>query len=546
MIPVSYLNAYVFCPRRFFLEFNRGMFEDNDHTVEGRTLHRIVDGRSSGKATRKGDIIHRRSVIFSSATLGITGRLDLLEENSGKSIYPVEYKKGKKPKGRKPWLNDRIQLCAQALLMRDNGMNYPDRAYLYYMSSRARVEVVIDDALTQETERVIAECRSISRRDTVPPLANNRNKCFGCSLNAICLPEEEEVSIGKKTNARRILPMAMDGDVLYADTIGAWISLANGHLRIVSPDGNTLETCALEKLREVNLCGPVQITTQALHACLNRGIPVHYLNFYGKYVGTASALNHFHGILRRAQWEAHFDPIRSLEFARSIVRSKITNMRTLMMRYIRDDRTESHNHDFRCLRELRNQARRAETASSLRGFEGMASRYYFGRFREFIKPDKRTFFDFKNRNRRPPKDPANTLLSFGYSLLAKDCISAAIRVGFDPFCGYYHTMKYGRPSLALDLMEVFRQPIIDSVVLSGINNGVYRHKDFHIFQGVCYLNQTGRKKFLAQYEMRKKDLVTHPRFHYRLSYNRTIELQYRLLGKVLLKEMEQFEGFYIR
>jgi CRISPR-associated protein Cas1 len=107
-------------------------------------------------------------------------------------------------------------------------------------------------------------------------------------------------------------------------------------------------------------------------------------------------------------------------------------------------------------------------------------------------------------------------------------------------------MKYGRPSLALDVMEFFRQPIVDSVVLTAVNNGVFKEKDFYQYQDVCYLSEKGRKKFLAQYELRKKDLVTHPRFHYRLSYERTIELQFRLLGKYLLGEVETYEGFRIR
>ena len=107
-------------------------------------------------------------------------------------------------------------------------------------------------------------------------------------------------------------------------------------------------------------------------------------------------------------------------------------------------------------------------------------------------------------------------------------------------------MKYGRPSLALDIMEVFRQPIVDSMVLTCINNGVFSAKDFFQYQGVCYLNEKGRKKFLAQYEMRKKDHVTHPCFHYRMSYARTIELQFRLLAKYLTADIDTYTGFYFR
>ena len=302
----------------------------------------------------------------------------------------------------------------------------------------------------------------------------------------------------------------------------------------------------LDRLSEVILAGPAQMTTQALHECLRRGIPVHYVTGHGRYLGVLTGMNHFHGLLREAQWRMHFDAEKSLEIARVVVRSKLANMRTLMMRYRRDERTEDDERDFRALRDLRKSAENAPAPDALRGLEGAGARAYFQRFEMFVKSERRAEFPFGGRNRRPPRDRVNALLSFGYSLLARDCVSAALRVGFDPFCGFYHSMKYGRPALALDMMESFRQPVVDSVVLTGINNGVFRSGDFLEYQGVCYLNERGRKKFLAQYELRKRDSVTHPRFNYRMSYSRTIELQYRLLGKVLLGEMTGFEGFFIR
>lgn len=549
LIPVSHLNAYVYCSRRFFLEHNRGMFEDNVHTVEGRNAHRHVDGKDGRNALpeRKTDIIHRHSVTLSSEVLGIIARLDLLEEKENGPVYPVEYKKGKKPpKNREPWLNDRVQLCAQALLMAENGLQMPATGYLYYIASRARVDVPLTPELIAETRRIIAECQLLSTTDIPPPLTENRNKCFGCSLNAICLPEEEEVAKGKKTNAKAILPASMDADILYVDTFGAYLSLSKGNIRVVSPDGVELGNAPVENLCEIVLCGPAQATTQTLHTCMFNDIPVHYLNTHGRYVGSVVSMLHYHGILREAQWKVHFDTEKSLDIAKVIVRSKIANMRTLMMRFLKEERTEDDRADFDAIKAMAGKAREAENLDSLRGFEGIAAKIYFNKFEKFIKPDKRTVFPFPHRNRRPPKDPVNALLGFGYSLLAKDCMGAAIRVGFDPFCGYYHSMKYGRPSLALDIMEFFRQPVVDSVVLSAINNGVFKEKDFYRFGNTCYLNEKGRKKFYANYEMRKKDRVTHPKFSYRMSYARTIELQYRYLGKYLLKEINDYEGFRIR
>ena len=546
-IPVSYLNAYVYCPRRFYLEHVRGMFEDNVHTIEGRSRHRVVDLRGrEARPTKKDEVIHRRSVSFSSDSLGITGKLDLVEEKEGEGPYPVEYKKGKKPKDRDPWPNDQIQLCAQALLMEENGLPLPNKGYLYYISSRARVEVVLTEKLTDETRETIARCHEVSRMKAAPPLVDNRNKCFGCSLNAICLPEEEEVAKGKKVNARTILPMGLDGDVLYVDTIGAYLGLSGQVIRITAPGGEKIGEASLETLREVVLCGPAQATSQVIHACLKQNIPVHYMNHRGRYLGLATPFVHYHGVMREAQWKAHFDSCRSLELAKTVVWAKLTNMRTLMMRYLREERTDLDKEHFRRLHDLRKKAEKAKGTATLRGYEGLGGKIYFSQFGRYIKPDKRSFFPFAQRNRRPPRDPVNALLSFGYSLLAKDCTGTAMRVGLDPYCGFYHTMKYGRPSLALDVMEVFRQPVVDSLVLTCVNNGVFNQKDFYKYQKVCYLSEKGRKKFLAQYQMRKNDLVTHPKFHYRLSYERTIEIQFRLLGKYLLGDIDSYEGFHIR
>ncbi len=547
LISVSYLNACVYCPRRFFLEYVRGMFEDNEDTESGRSLHKNVDAADrEARPRRKDEFVHCRSVRLSCTNLGITARLDLIESKDDGQYYPVEYKKGKKLKNREPWINDQVQLCAQALLMERNGMGIPAYGYIYHIGSRARTEIRITEELIEKTHSTISLCREISAGDQVPPLASNRNKCFGCSLNAICLPEEEEVLSGRKQNARLVLTPSLEGDLLYVDTIGAYVGLSAGVLKISEPGGAEIGSASLETLKEVVLCGPVNSTTQVVHECLKNNIPLHYLNFHGGYLGSCTPLFSGNGLLREAQWRLHFDNKRCLEVAREIVCAKIVNMRTLMMRYLRDDRTREDTVNFRRLNYHRKDAERASDRESMRGFEGISSRLYFSGFSRFVKPERREFFGFSDRNRRPPRDPVNALLSFGYSLLAKDCAGAAMRVGFDPYCGFYHTMKYGRPALALDIMELFRQPVVDSAVLSAINNGVFKESDFYRFQKVCYLNGRGRKKFLAHYEMRKKDMVTHPTFHYRLSYERTIELQYRLLGKFLLGEIESFQGFHIR
>ena len=162
--------------------------------------------------------------------------------------------------------------------------------------------------------------------------------------------------------------------------------------------------------------------------------------------------------------------------------------------------------------------------------------------------DARTLmtFDFANRNRRPPRDPVNALLSLAYSVLAKDLTIVAQAVGFDPYLGFYHQPRFGRASLALDLMEPFRPLIADSAVLSAINTRMVTPGDFLRAGNAVALTADGRKKFFRAYEQRMDTLVTHPLFGYRVNYRRLLEIQTRLLARVLTGEMAVYPVFTTR
>jgi CRISP-associated protein Cas1 len=155
-------------------------------------------------------------------------------------------------------------------------------------------------------------------------------------------------------------------------------------------------------------------------------------------------------------------------------------------------------------------------------------------------------FDFNGRNRRPPRDPVNALLSLGYSLLAKDLTIVAQTVGFDPYLGYYHQPRFGRASLALDLMEPFRPLIVDSAVLSAVNTGMVTPRDFVRAGQSVALTPEGRKKFFLAYEQRMDTLVTHPLFGYRVNYRRLLEIQTRLLARLLTGEIWSYPVFTTR
>jgi CRISPR-associated protein Cas1 len=203
---------------------------------------------------------------------------------------------------------------------------------------------------------------------------------------------------------------------------------------------------------------------------------------------------------------------------------------------------------------MKEMAERAEGAGSLEellGIEGNAARIYFGEFTGMMKPDEEAGtgplpFEMDGRNRRPPRDPVNAMLSLGYSLLTKDLTVACYAVGFDPYVGFYHQPRFGRPALALDLMEPFRALIVDSAVLTAVNTGMVTARDFVRAGGAVALTAGGRKAFFRAYEMRMDALVTHPLFEYRVSYRRMLEIQARLLARVLEGEIGEYPVFTTR
>jgi hypothetical protein len=199
----------------------------------------------------------------------------------------------------------------------------------------------------------------------------------------------------------------------------------------------------------------------------------------------------------------------------------------------------------RDLAELLARLERATAIDSLLGLEGQGAALYFGEFNRFLKaqPPGRGF-DFKSRNRCPPRDPVNALLSFAYAMLLKDCFSALCIVGFHPYRGFFHTGRHGKPSLALDLMEEFRAVIADSVVLTLVNNRILEPGDFLTWREACQLTEEGRRKFSAAYEQRRATVVTHPLFGYKISYSRMMEVQARLLAAYVRGDVPAIHGLH--
>ncbi|HXG11749.1 MAG TPA: CRISPR-associated endonuclease Cas1 [Gemmataceae bacterium] len=567
LIPVRALNQVTYCPRLYFLQYVDGVMPRNEHVEEGLFDHRrIVQSDLAGRTRKEGDALHTRSVALSSERLGITGVLDLIEEKDG-VVYPVETKHGSAPRGEdgQPtvWDNDAVQLCAQGMLLEEELGRPVPSGVLFAVGSRERVQVEFDEALRAKTRAAIEQARSLAARATPPePLpAELRHRCHGCSLAPVCLPEETLYQIHRPAadspppaGITRVIPQSDDGAVLYLQEPGSHVGKRSEHL-IIRKDGQELSRVPLHAVRQVVVFGNVQVSTQALETLTANEIPVMYLSGHGRFIAALMPAPAKNVSLREAQFRRFDDPAEALKLAREVVRAKLTNQRALLMRCLRSRPDASDDEPIRGsdepaardLAELLTRLDRVTEMDSLLGLEGQGAAVYFGEFNRFLKaqPPGRGF-DFRSRNRRPPRDPVNALLSFAYAMLIKDCFSALLTVGFDPYKGFYHTGRHGRPSLALDLCEEFRAVIADSVVLTLINNRVVTPEDFLVWRDACQLTESGRKRFFLAYEQRKATIVTHPVYGYRMSYSRMLEVQARMLAAYVRGDVPQYTGFTVR
>ncbi len=563
MITVRALNQVTFCPRLYYLQYVDCVMPTNEHVEGGLFDHRRVDEPDLANKTRKeGDASRSRGVHLSSETLGISGILDVIEEKDGVS-YPVETKHGSAPHDddgkATTWDNDAVQLCAQALLMEEAFGARVERGFQFYAGSRERVAVPFTDELRAKTLAAIDQCRQLSSQDAPPdPLpAELRHRCFGCSLAPVCLPEETLYQIGlppaaEETSAApagltRVIPQSDDGAVMYVQEPGSHVGKRSEHL-VVRKDGKEIARAPMHAIRQLVVCSNVQVSTQALETLAANDIPVAYVTGHGRFIGSFAPAEKKNVGLREAQFRRFADSAECLSLSKAVVRGKLTNQRALLMRSLRADGDRGS--DERAARSLADLFRPLDAALSVEtvlGLEGQGAALYFGEFGRFLRvqPPGRGF-EFTSRNRRPPRDPVNALLSFAYAMLVKDCFAAVCTVGFDPYHGFFHRDRHGKPSLALDLMEEFRPVIADSVVLTLINNEMLTPDDFVVWREACQLTDSGRRTFFQAYEQRKATVVTHPLYGYKMSYSRMLEVQARMLAAYVRGSIPAYTGFMVR
>lgn len=540
LVPARMVNAFVYCPRLFYLEWVQRRFAENEEVRAGLLVHRAVD-QERGRLTGLPDEIARAtSVTLSSERLGLIARLDIVESSDG-SVVPVDVKRGHLPR-RGAWPSDRAQLAVAAIVLRENGYRC-DMGVLYYAGSRRRLEVPIDDELVAETLRQVIELREVAQRDTAPPPLLDSPKCPRCSLVGICLPDEHHRLAGDEVRPpRRLVPAADAANPVYAMTPGSRVGVRKSRLAITLEGEVVLEVPILD-CSQLVVFGGVQVSSQAVARLMREQVPILWLSPWGWFRGmTWGPYSNWVDLRMRQAARAYRGDV---EPARRFVWGKIRNQRTIIRRNAKPRPDESVDR----LARLARSAQRAESLQELLGIEGAAARLYFGEFAGMLKVDEALpggTFSFEGRNRRPPRDAVNALLGFSYALLVKDLVAATMGVGFDPLVGLFHAPRFGRPALALDLAEEFRPIVGDSVVIGLINNGEIRPSDFVSRAGAVSLTQQGRRRVIEAYERRMRTEIRHPLFGYTVSYRRILEVQARLLAAFIVGETGEYRPFVTR
>ena len=327
--------------------------------------------------------------------------------------------------------------------------------------------------------------------------------------------------------------------ILYITQQGAVLH-KSGNRVIVKKNRDVLQEIPIVQLDEVVIFGNGHITTQTMGYLLHKNIPVSFLSSQGKYKGKLQPPYAKDTHIRRQQYAAADEPSQCLELAKCFVRGKLTNA----VRFSQRQRSQNAEvkSAIRATRQTLEKLERAKSLDSLLGYEGAGAVAHYRAFRQFLAHD----WGFTTRQFRPPPDPINAMLSLGYTLLHNHVYTFINVVGFDPYCGYFHQPKHGHAALASDLMEEFRQVIVDGYVLSLVNNNRVRPEDFEQTNKGIRFTKDALDRFLVGYYGRMQQTFQHPTRNEKTTYLRCIELQVRHLARVITGEEKAYQPFLLR
>jgi CRISP-associated protein Cas1 len=339
-------------------------------------------------------------------------------------------------------------------------------------------------------------------------------------------------------------------NTLYVMTGGSYLHLDNETVRI-EVERETRLRVPLHHLGSIVSFGDVLISPALIARCAEAGVGMTLLDRNGRFRARIEGPVSGNVLLRQAQYETSANPSRRLALACQMVLGKLRNSRTVLQRGIRDAKAADDRSALGAVVRKLDAALRAvtrvEDLDALRGVEGEAARSYFSVFRHLIRPDLRADFTLDGRNRRPPRDRVNALLSFFYTIATHDCRTALETVGLDPQVGFLHALRPGRPALALDLVEEFRAVLADRNALTLINRGQIKAEDFRITEGgAVLLKDDARRTASLAWQERKQETLRHPLLETVVPYGLLPQIQARLLARTLRGDTEAYLPFMAR
>ncbi|GIW92990.1 MAG: CRISPR-associated exonuclease Cas4/endonuclease Cas1 fusion [Pirellulaceae bacterium] len=525
-IRVMALHALYYCERLFYLEEVEEIRVADHAVYAGRSLHQEITGSDE-------EIMEVRSVEVCSERWGLIGKVDGVRRRDGVWVV-YEHKRGRCCRGEdgqpEAWPSDRIQAVAYAVLLEEVVAEPVRQARIRYHADNVTVKLEVDEQARDELRQAILRARELRRSTQRPPVTENERLCPRCSLNVVCLPEEERL---QRTGRGRlsIFPADRQRYSLHVVTPGAKVSRASGSLVVTQQQKR--DRFPIEQVDCVLLHGHVQISTQALHLCASQDIPVIWLSSGGRFLaGTTVGPGRVHQRIR--QYGALQAPETRLRLSRRLVRAKVETQLRYVLRCTRGDSVTRDRviEQVECMRQCLRKIAAATSIDTLRGLEGMAAKAYFAALPHLLGDRVPVELKPVGRSKRPPRDRFNCLLSFGYALLQSVVFRSIVAVGLEPAFGFFHQPRTAAPPLVLDLMELFRTRLWEMPLVGSINRGHWDlDGDFQITRHHVWLSETGRKKAIALMEQRLQERHKHPYTGQSLSYARIVELEVRLLEK---------------
>lgn len=331
---------------------------------------------------------------------------------------------------------------------------------------------------------------------------------------------------------------------LYIQEQGAVLKKEGGRFFVMAFDKELLDVPSI-KISSIIIFGNCTITPAVMQHCFKKEIPITLLSSRGKYYGTIETTFNYNTDFERLQLFRSLDDTFALRLAVEVVKAKIGNSKVILQRHYKKYKSEEIKRVIDNITRISTKIEKAKNIDDVRGYEGVSAANYFSVFGKLLDKSKYFYNDRFQRTRRPPLDPVNSMLSFGYTLLASNIYSFAKARRLNPYCGFLHSIRTGHPALVSDLMEEFRF-VIDTLVINILNHRILIQKDFYFAKepGLpCYLTDEARKIFLNQFEIKMHQKVFHPQSGFTIDYRRCLDLQVQQFAQVIKGDNEFYEPF---